>query len=360
MDRRRFLTLSLSSALLAACGAPPPSPTAVPQSGNPEPARPPAAPMSPVASVPPTAAAAQKLTLMLDWFPNTNHSGLYLARDKGWFAGRGVDVEIQVPGGDPSASMKLVGASKAEVGLSYQPAVEIARAQDVPVVAIAALLQHNTAAYAAKASKNITRPKDFEGRKFATSGLPQIEPTLRTLMKCDNADFSKVEMVNVGLKLGPALLADQVDITPMLPAWEGIELELRGNQLSYINQRDFCVPDLYTIVFISSEQTLAEKPEAVRRFLAAAAQGYEYAARNPAEAAETLLKAAPELDAALVKKSQAVLSTQYLAEAPRWGVMTLEQWRRHADWMADNKLIAKPIDAAKAFTNDFLPKEQTR
>jgi ABC-type nitrate/sulfonate/bicarbonate transport system substrate-binding protein len=356
MDRRRFLTLSLSSALLAACGAPPPTPTA-------EPARPTAAPGSAAptarpASAPASAPAApHKLTVMLDWFPNTNHSGLYLARDKGWFAAQGVDVEIQVPGGDPSASMKLVGASKAEVGLSYQPAVEIARAQGVPVVAIGALLQHNTAAYAAKASKNITRPKDFEGRKFATSGLPQIEPTLRTLMKCDNADFAKVEMVNVGLKLGPALLADQVDITPMLPAWEGIELELKGNQLKYINQRDFCVPDLYTIVFISSEQTLADKPETVRRFMAATAQGYEYAARNPAEAAEVLLKAAPELDAALVKKSQAVLSTQYLAEAPRWGVMAAERWRRHADWMTENKLIAQPIDVARAFTNDFLPKE---
>ena len=87
-----------------------------------------------------------------------------------------------------------------------------------------------------KASKNITRPKDFEGKKFATSGLPQIEPTLRTLMKCDNADFSKVEMVNVGQKLSPALLTDQVDVVPMLPAWEGVELELKGNQLKYVKQ----------------------------------------------------------------------------------------------------------------------------
>ena len=175
-------------------------------------------------------------------------------------------------------------------------------------------------------------------------------------MKCDNADFSKVEMVNVGQKLSPALLTDQVDVVPMLPAWEGIELELKGNQLAYVSQRDFCVPDLYTIVFIAGEKTLADKPDAVRRFLAATARGYEYAAKNPAEAVDTLLAAAPELDPSLTRKSQAILSTQYLAEAPRWGVMALEQWRRHADWMAQNGLIAKPIDAAAAFTNDFLPK----
>jgi ABC-type nitrate/sulfonate/bicarbonate transport system substrate-binding protein len=337
---RQLSLLVVLSLLLACAPATPPTPTAAAAATRPtEPAR---------------SAATQKVTLILDWFPNTNHSGIYLAQAKGWYAAQGVEVDVQVPS-DPSASMKLVGAGKAELGVSYQPAVEIARAQDVPVVAVGAILQHNTAAYAAKASRNITRPRDFEGKRFATSGLAQIEPTLRTVMKCDNADFSKVEMVNVGQKLSPALLADQVDLSPMLPAWEGIELELKGNQLTYISQRDFCVP-VYTLVFIANEQTLAEKPEAVRRFLAATAQGYEYAAKNPAEAAEVLLKAAPELDAPLVKKSQEVLSGQYLAETPRWGAMSLDQWKKHADWMAENRLIAKSIDAAKAFTNDYLPR----
>jgi ABC-type nitrate/sulfonate/bicarbonate transport system substrate-binding protein len=303
------------------------------------------------ASTPPP----QKVTLVLDWFPNTNHSGIYLAQAKGWYAQHGVELEIQTSA-DPSASMKLVGANKAELGLSYQPAIEIARAQEVPVVAVAALLQHNTAAYAAKVDKNINRPKDWEGKKFGTSGLAQIEPTVRTVMKCDNADFSRLEMVNVGQRLSPSLLADQVDVVPMLPAWEGVELELKGHQLKFVSQLDFCVPDVYTIVFMSSEQTLAEKPDAIRRFLAATAQGYEHAARNPDEAADLLLKAVPELDPPLVKKSQAILSRQYLAEAPRWGVMTAAQWKTHADWMADNKLIARPIDAARAFSNDYLPK----
>jgi ABC-type nitrate/sulfonate/bicarbonate transport system substrate-binding protein len=367
MDRRRLLKLSLSTALLAACGVGAPPPAAAPtRPPAPAPAAAPTAPAAaaaattapagataaPAAAPPRPAADAQKVTLILDWFPNTNHSGLYLARARGWYAQQGVEVDIQTSA-DPSASMKLVGANKAELGISYQPAVEIARAQGVPVVA---LLQHNTAAYAAKASKNIARPKDFEGKRFGTSGLAQIEPTVRTVMKCDGADFAKVEMVNVGQRLSPSLLADQVDIVPMLPAWEGVELEQKGNQLRFISQRDFCVPDVYTILFMAGEQTLADKPEAVRRFLAATAQGYEHAARNPAEAAELLLKEVPQLDAQLVKKSQEILSGQYLAEAPRWGVMTLAQWKTHADWMWDNKLIAKPIDAAAAFTNDFLPK----
>lgn len=340
----RPLSLIVVLALVLAC-----APAATPMSTAVAPTT------TPKAAEPAQAAAAHKVTLILDWFPNTNHSGIYLAQAKGWYAAQGVEVDIQVPA-DPSASMKLVGAGNADLGISYQPAVEIARAQDVPVVAVAAILQHNTAAYAAKSSSNITRPKDFEGKRFATSGLAQIEPTLRTVMKCDNADFSKVEMVNVGQRLSVALLADQVDVSPMLPAWEGIELELKGNQLTYISQRDYCVPDVYTLVFIGGEQTLAEKPEAVRRFLAATAQGYEHAAKDPDEAAEVLLKATPTLEPTLVKKSQEVLSGQYLAEAPRWGVMTLEQWKKHADWMAENKLIAKPIDAAKAFSNEYLPR----
>jgi ABC-type nitrate/sulfonate/bicarbonate transport system substrate-binding protein len=309
---------------------------------------------APVAPTP-TVRQTVKVNLILDWFPNTNHSGLYLAKAKGWYDEQGVDLNVQVPS-DPSASMKLVGAGQAELGINYQTGVEIARAQDVPVVSVAALLQHNTAAYAAKAGKNITRPKDFEGKRFGTSGLAQIEPTLRTVMRCDGADFSKVEMVNVGQKLGPALLADQVDVIPSLPAWEGVDLELKGNQLGYVPQAKWCVPDVYTILFMASETAIKEKPDLIRRFLAATAQGYEYAAKNPVEAADVLLKAAPELEPTLVKRSQEILSTQYLAEAPRWGVQTLEQWTRHADWMTENKLIAKPIDASKAFTNDFLPK----
>jgi ABC-type nitrate/sulfonate/bicarbonate transport system substrate-binding protein len=309
------------------------------------------------APIQPTPTVRQNVTvnLILDWFPNTNHSGLYLARAKGWYEQQGVELNIQVPS-DPSASMKLVGAGQAELGINYQAGVEIARAQNVPVVSVAALLQHNTAAYAAKAGKNITRPKDFEGKRFGTSGLAQIEPTLRTVMKCDNADFSKVEMVNVGQRLSPALLADQVDVIPSLPAWEGVDLELKGNQLTYVPQLKWCVPDVYTILFMASETAIKEKPEAIRRFLAATTQGYEHAAKNPAEAAEVLLKAAPELDPTLVKKSQEILSTQYVADAPRWGVQKLEQWKAHADWMAENKLIAAPIDASKAFTNDFLLK----
>src|SRR5579884_3661028 len=334
LSRRRFLACLGTVPLVAACAqlAPPTS--------------------SPAAK--PAASGGTKVNLILDWFPNTNHSGIYLAQAKGWYAQQGVDLNMQVPS-DPSASMKLIAAGQAELGISYQAGVEIARAQDVPVVSVAAILQHNTAAYASKASKNITRPKDFEGKKFGTSGLAQIEPTLRTVMKCDNADFSKVEMVNVGQKLDPALLADQVDIISMLPAWEGVELELGGTQLSYIPQSKWCVPDVYTLLFMSSEQTIKEKPDALRRFLAATAQGYEQAVKNPGEAADVLLKAAPELQAPLVKKSQEILSTQYVADAPRWGVQTLDQWKKHADWMAENKLIAKPIDASKAFTNDLLP-----
>jgi ABC-type nitrate/sulfonate/bicarbonate transport system substrate-binding protein len=376
----RALSIPVVLALLVACGpaatpTPPPKPTTAPaaQPAAASTSAPTAAPAPTTAAAPTTAPAAAsaaagaataaakpaptttyKVTLVLDWFPNTNHSGIYLAKAKGWYAAQGIDLDVQVPS-DPSASMKLVGSGNAEIGISYQPAVEIARAQEVPVVSVAALLQHNTAAYASKNGKNIARPKDWEGKKFGTSGLAQIEPTVRTVMKCDNADFSKVEMVNIGQKLSPALLADQVDVVPMLPAWEGIELEMKGNQLKYVQQRDFCVPDLYTIVFIAGEKTLAEKPEAVKRFLAATAQGYEYAARNPAEAADALLKASPELDANLVKKSQEILSTQYIADANRWGVQRADQWKKHADWMAENKLIAKAIDSSKAFTNDFLP-----
>jgi ABC-type nitrate/sulfonate/bicarbonate transport system substrate-binding protein len=108
-------------------------------------------------------------------------------------------------------------------------------------------------------------------------------------------------------------------------------------------------------VLITSEKMIAEKPDLVRQFLTATSAGYRFAIENPDAAADILLKAAPELDATLVKRSQQYLAGQYQAEAPRWGEQKLDVWRDYAQWMADRGLIARMIEPEKAFTNQFLP-----
>nr|AYA93372.1 putative ABC transporter [uncultured bacterium pG7] len=295
-----------------------------------------------------------KAILSLDWMPNTNHTGFYVALDKGWYAEQGIDLEIQIPS-DPAAALKQVAAGNTDFGVSFQEEVTIARANDIPVVSIAAIIQHNTSAFAALKSSGIRSAADFEGKRYASYGLPIERPILEGLMRCAGADVNKVEFIDVGFDALPALLGGRVDLAWIFLGWEGIQAQLKGVELAVIPLYGSCLPDYYTPLIITSEKTLSKKGDLVRRFLAATARGYEYAIKNPEESAEILLKHSPENDPALVRASQLYLSPRYQDDAPRWGIQKAETWSRFAEWMFEQKLLPKKIDPERAYTNKYLP-----
>lgn len=338
---------------LAGC-QPAAQPTAAPTA---EPTAAPAAEPTVEPTAEPTADSAAELThavLSLDWVPNTNHTGFYVALDKGWYAEEGIALEIQIPS-DPSAALRQVGAGNTEWGVSFQEELTIARSTDIPVVSIAAIIQHNTSAFAALASSGIESAADFEGKTYASYGLPIERPILEGLMACDGADASTVEFVDVGFDAFPALLAGRVDLAWIFEGWDGVQAQLRGVELSLVRLYGSCIPDYYTPVVIAGESTLAEQGDLTRRFLAATSRGYAYAAENPEEAAEILLKHSPESDPELVRASQEWLSPRYQDDAPRWGEQREEVWVTFAQWMFENGLLEREIDATAAFTNAYLP-----
>jgi ABC-type nitrate/sulfonate/bicarbonate transport system substrate-binding protein len=292
--------------------------------------------------------------LSLDWVPNTNHSGFYVALDMGWYEEEGIALEIQIPS-DPSAAIVQVAAGHTPFGVSFQEEVTIARSSGIPVVSIAAIIQHNTSAFAGLAASGMTSPADFEGKTYASYGLPIERPILGSLMACFDADIEQVEFIDVGFDAFPALLGGRVDLAWIFIAWDGIQAELMGEELVVFPLYGDCVPDYYTPVVIAGESTLQEQPDLVRRFLRATARGYEYAIEHPDEAAEALLRHSPESDPELVLASQRWLSPEYQSDAPRWGVQDAAVWAGFADWLHANGLIEAPIDAEAAFTNDFLP-----
>jgi ABC-type nitrate/sulfonate/bicarbonate transport system substrate-binding protein len=304
------------------------------------------------------AEAPTKVTMVLDWAPNTNHSGLFVAQAKDWYGAQGLEVEIVEPG-QGGTSVPLVAAGKAEFGISFQEEVTNARATDVPIVSIAAVVQHNTSSLVSLASKGITRPKDLEGKTYAAWGLPIERQVLDVLMACDGGDVDKVEFVEIGASDPLTAISRDLDVAWIYEGWEGVEAELRGMEVNNVRFLDWvqCLPDYYTPVIVTSEQMIAQQPDVVRRFMAATAQGYRYAIEHPDEAAEILIESAPEADPELVRKSQAWLSPRYQDDAPRWGEQTLEVWQRYVEWMAGHGLLPKAIEAEKAFTNEFLPEE---
>ncbi len=343
MNQRRGLLLLAIALLLAACGQ------RTPPAGNT--ANQPAATDTDTATEAPA-----KVTFGLDWTPNTNHTGLYVAQEQGYYQEEQLEVSI-VQAQEGGTVEQLVAAGRLDFGVSFQENVTNARLEDVPIVSIAAIIQHNTSGFASRTAEGITRPADFAGKKYGSWGSPMERAVIESLMQCDDGNFEAVEFVDVGSSdFFVATERGEVDFMWIFQGWTGIEADIRGIDINTIMINDLdCVPDYYTPVIITSEQMIEERPEVVRRFLHATSRGYQVAIAQPDEAAALLLAAAPELDEELVMQSQRYLAEQYQADAPRWGEQERETWENFAQWMLDSGQIPRMLDAEAAFTNDFLP-----
>lgn len=298
----------------------------------------------------------EKVRVILDYLPNTNHTGLYVADSKGYYADEGLEVEIIQP--SEGATATLIAAGKGEFGISYQEDVTYARtAEDpLPIKAIATIIQHNTSGFASYEAKNIKSPKDFEGKTYAGWGSPAEEAVIRAAMENLGADFSKLNIVSAD-DAGFAAMKDKIDLTWIFYGWTGIEAEIQDFPMNYIELRELDDRlDYYTPVIIASEKFLNENSELARKFMAATEKGYKYAIDKPIEAADIFAEAVPEYDKEFLRKSQEYLSPKYMEGTTRWGEMKAEVWDAYTGFMLDNELIPKNMPAQEAFTNEFLPK----
>lgn len=301
-------------------------------------------------------AELQHVKVVLDWSPNTNHTGLYVAKDQGYFAEEGLHVDILLPGSGGAEAM--VASGEVPFGVSVQENVTQSRIQGVPLVSIAAIIQHNTSGFAAPVEKNIKSPKDFEGKAYGGWGSPVEQAVIQSIMDLQGADVNKVKFINIGDADYFTAVKRDIDFAWIFYAWTGVEAELRGEPLDMLYVKDFSEKlDYYTPVLVTNEKTIQDNPELVKAFMRAVTKGYQYAIDHPEEAAQILLKAVPELDKDLVVASQKWLSPKYKDDAPRWGEQKKEVWQNYSDWMFERKLLEKPLDVDAAFTNEFLPSE---
>jgi ABC-type nitrate/sulfonate/bicarbonate transport system substrate-binding protein len=293
---------------------------------------------------------------MLDWVPNTNHTGIFVAETNGYFEDEGLDVTIIQPGEVYPEAAVVSGA--ADFGISFQEQVTLARAENIPIVSIAAVIQHNTSGFASLAEINVTNPADFEGLRYGSFGSPFEIPTLKVLMGCAGGDFENLEIVTTGYADPLALMSERkTDLGWIFYGWQAFQAEQQGIDINVVMMKDWfdCIPDYYTPVVITSEDTISSRPEIVRAVTKALSKGYEFAIKNPDDAADLLVAVVPELDAELVKASQNWLSKQYQAEARRWGEQKESVWQGYADWMVENGILSTSISGKDAFTNEFLP-----
>ncbi len=296
----------------------------------------------------------KEVKLVLDWTPNTNHTGLYVAQAEGFFEEEGLDVEIMLPG--EAGSDQLVASGQADFGISAQEALTEARTQNIPIVSIAAIIQHNTSGFAAPKEKGITSPADFAGKTYGGWGAPIEEAMLEALMSEENASVDDVNIVNMGNTDFFTAVERDIDFAWIYYGWTGIEAELKGIELDMLYLTDYAEElDYYTPLITTNEKQIKENPELIRSFLAAVANGYNYAIENPTEAADILVEAVPDLDEELVHASQEWLTDRYVDDANYWGEQKSSVWENNATWMFEQGLIEKELDVEATFTNEYLP-----
>jgi ABC-type nitrate/sulfonate/bicarbonate transport system substrate-binding protein len=347
---RRFAIVALAVSLVAACGANGGTPNA-PASGSP--------------SASPSPGATGRVRLALDWTPNTNHLGFFIAESEGWYAESGVELQV-LPYANTTPEAILT-AHQAECGISFHDALTFAVAAGSPIVSVMAILQHTGQELVVLASSDIHRPADLDDKTYAGFGYPNEEPTVRAVIQADGGEGEFTTIV-ADTAAYEAVYAGRADFAIAFMAQEGVEAGLRDIDLRTFAFTDFGFPDFYQVVLACDRDWLAREPELARAFVAATVRGYEAAVADPEAAAQALTAENPGIFDA--NPELPLRSTRYLVEHGllvdehgEVGRQTLDQWTGYAKFLYDEGLLAGPDgnplttapDYAALFTNDFLP-----
>jgi putative hydroxymethylpyrimidine transport system substrate-binding protein len=300
--------------------------------------------------------SAQSLTLMLDWFPNADHVGIYQALAGGDFKQAGLDVHVQVPS-DPASPLELLAAGKVDAAISYEPEVMLARDRNLPLVSVAAIVQQPLTSIVSLGSKRIKTVAQLRGKRVGDAGIPYQHAYLQTILAHEHVPLSSVKETDVGSNLVPAMLSGRVDAT-IGAYWnyEAIQLQQMGKHPNVIRVNKVGVPNYDELVVVVRQSTLAKHPDEIRRFLQALGRGYESVRSDPSGAVDNLVKSSPGLDRKLQLASvRATLPAFFPAGSSNpWGYQNQVQWNSYGQWMLRNHLISNPTAVANASTNEEL------
>jgi putative hydroxymethylpyrimidine transport system substrate-binding protein len=302
------------------------------------------------------AAARERLTLMLDFFPNADHAGIYAAQATGAFDRAGLDVRIEVPS-DAAAPLKLLAAGKVDLAISYEPELLLARDQGRDLVGVGALAQRPLTSIMSIPPRAIARPAQLRGKRVGTAGIPYQSAYLKAILAKAGVDPSSVKETNVGFNLVGPLLSRRVDAT-LGGFWnyEGVQLRLRHKRPKIIPVDDAGVPTYDELVFVANEDALDRDKDKIRAFIGAVSRGARALRDDPGKQVQGLLDANPDLDAKLQR--EAVKVTLPLFFAPKgkpFGYQSPGEWDAFTAWMRENHLLTKTPSAKGAFTNELLP-----
>ncbi len=297
----------------------------------------------------------KKITLALDWYPNANHAGLFLAQERGYFADAGLEVELYTPS-DPTVVLQTVAAGRDDYGISYQTDVLLARGEKLPVVSVVALVQHPLMGVMTLEDSGIERPADLVGTTVGYPGIPSQQAFLAAMMESDGASIDDLELINVDFNLVPALISGQTQAV-MGAFWshEPILAEQEGYPVSMMRVEEWGVPDYYELVLVASEDKVLGDPRQIEALAGAMQRGYLDAIADPEAAIAAMKTAYPELDEAVELIGIGLLAGVWLDPDGIYGAQSTERWVAYADWMKASGLIPDELDPLAAVATFVLP-----
>jgi putative hydroxymethylpyrimidine transport system substrate-binding protein len=302
---------------------------------------------------------AEKLTLDLDFYPNPDHAGIYMAQEEGFFEEAGLEVAIESPS-DPAAPLKDVAAGRADLAITYEPEVMLAHDQGLDVVAVAALVNRPLTSLIWLKESGIKGVADLKGKTVSYAGISYQEAFLKTILARAQVPASSVKTANVGFGLLPSLISGSAQA--MLGGYsnvEGVDLRERGKRPVITPVDQLGVPTYDELVFVARRSTLEESGQKIRLFISALKRGTEAAVKSPKAASEAIIAANPSLEPKLAEAQIAAtlpLLGARTAGQP-YGYMDPKEWEAFGAWMRDEELISSLPKASELLSNAYLVDE---
>jgi NitT/TauT family transport system substrate-binding protein len=313
-----------------------------------------------IAGLPHPAKAKEKVGLRLDWVFGTEHSGIWVAQQKGFFDDENLEVNI-FPGEGSSVTVKLVGTGDVEFGYATADQAMLAYSRALPVVATAIILQSSPTAIVFPKSTGIKKLTDLYGKRLGLQLKSAVERQWRAVAKINQIDTSKINEVPADLAVAQLIIAGRIDAGVAFFFNDGIRPIAEGIDMDWILFRDVGLP-MYSSSLIVNADTIAKKPDLVARFTRAFVRGWEYAKAHPDEAFALTIKAQPTLDNKYNKlKLPAVLTLLDSPDAQKNGIGHSDRagWEALQKALVDVDLLKDPVDLDKVYTNKFLPQPKS-
>lgn len=299
----------------------------------------------------------QKMSMLLEWFPNPDHISLYTAQSMGAFKDQGLDVTLQPPSNNTD-SLKLVSLGQMPLAISYATAVLNAEAEGLDVVSVAALIPTTLTSLILNKTDEVQDITDLKGKNIGSSGDPVSEKMWRWILKKKGFKDDEIKFVSINQGYSPAMIAGKV--AAIIGAYQNIEsVELRDHGLDPVaySVGEMGIPNYDELVIIANRSKLEKDKgyqEQIKKFLAGLAKGDEKA-RADHQAAFDAIKPVAKGYSDESLKQMIDLTAPLLANPAGFGHMNLDNWKALADWLYENDAIDKKVDATTVVDNDLLP-----